>query len=113
MAIADENHKRSRLPLLLFIAAFVGVVVFSVAHKRNVDEPRDTVTQTAEAPSPNSEDRVIASAERTANVPSKSSAALQKPGPPDPAAERSAADSAARAADAAAALAASAGDGTN
>lgn len=112
MAIADRSRKGWGVPALLFTGAFVGAVIFVAAHKRSADEPRDAVTRTAEASS-RTDNRVIAPATNRANAPSRVSAALQKPGPPDPDAERSAAESAKRAADAAMALAASAGGPNN
>jgi hypothetical protein len=107
MAIAAQSSTSWRLPLLLFLAAFVGVVIYATAHKRSVDEPRGAATRTAEAPSLHSERHVIASSADALNVGSRVNAAAQKPGPPDLVAERTAMDSAQRAADATAALAAS------
>ncbi len=113
MAIADENRKHWRVPVLLFTGAFIGAVIFVAAHKKSVDEPHNVVTRTANTPPSHSENRVIASVEDAPEVASKENVALQKPGPPDPAAEKAAADSAARAADAAAELAASTAARTN
>jgi hypothetical protein len=107
MAIADENLKRWRLPLLLLLGTFVGVIIFAAAHKQSTDEPRNAGTPAAQLPSSLSENRVTLSAAETANKTYKANAALQKPGPPDPVSEKTAAESAARAADAAARLAAS------
>lgn len=113
MAIADKSLTRWRVPVLLFTGAFIGAVIFAAAHKKSVDEPPAAVTRTAEASPSHSENRVIASAADASKVASKENVALQKPGPPDPAAEKAAADSAVRAADAAAELAASAPGVTN
>jgi hypothetical protein len=113
MVIADKPRKRWRVPTLLFTGAFIGAVIFAAVHKKSVDEPHDAVTRTAEAPPSHSEIRVIASAGDASKVASKENIALQKPGPPDPAAEKAAAASAVRAADAAATLAASAPGATN
>jgi hypothetical protein len=113
MAIADRNRKHWRVPVLLFTGAFVGAVIFAAGHKRKVDEPHDAVTRTTEALQSHSENRVVDSAGDTSRVASRENAALQKPGPPDPAAEKAAANSAARAADVAAELAASTAAPTN
>jgi len=107
MSIAGARRKFLRWPLLLFLIAFVIVMIFVVGHTRSGDEPRAAVTRTAEAPSAHSESRVIASVAGTAIVPSSASVAFQKAGPPDPIAERTAAESAARSAGAAADLAGS------
>jgi hypothetical protein len=112
MSIAGASFRVWRWPVLLFLIAFV-VVIFVVGHTRSVEEPRDAVTQPAEAPNAHSETRVIALAADTVNVSSGVYVGVQKPGPPDPTAERTAADSAARAADAAAHLAGSAAPPTN
>jgi hypothetical protein len=109
MPIADENLKRWRVPLILFLSAFVGALIFAAAHKHSADEPRNPATLATEAPPSHSKNRVVDSAGDA----SRENAALQKPGPPDPAAEKAAADSAARAADAAAELAASTAAPTN
>jgi hypothetical protein len=108
MAIADKSLTRWRVPVLLFTGAFIGAVIFTAAHKKSVDEPHAAVTRTAEAPQLHSENRVKAPAADASKVVSRENVALQKPGPPDPAVEKAAADSAVRAADAAAAIAATA-----
>jgi hypothetical protein len=113
MAIADESRKRWRAPVLLFTGAFIGAVIFAAVHNRSIDQPHAAATRTAETSAPHPENRMTAPAEGAANVRSRLSPVLQKPGPPDPDAERSAAESAERAADAAAALAASAGGTSN
>ncbi len=112
MAVAEESRKRWWVPALLFAGAFVGAVIFAAAQKRSTDEPRDAMMRTAEALS-RTATHVIAPMTGAASVSPRASAALQKPGPPDPDAERSAAESAERAANAAAALAASAGGSIN
>jgi hypothetical protein len=108
MRISDESPKRWRVPVLLFTGACVGAVIFAAAHKKSVDAPHDAATRTAEAPPPYSENSGIASAGGAGNSPVRVNTAMQKPGPPDPEAEKTAAESAERAAEAAAALAASA-----
>jgi hypothetical protein len=113
MAIADKDRKRWRVTVLLFTGAFVGAVIFAAAHKKTLDEPHDAVTAAAQLPPSHSENRVTLSTRDAANETDRVNAALQKAGPPDPVAERSAAESAERAADAAAALAASAGGPNN
>jgi hypothetical protein len=113
MAIADKSLTRWGVPVLLFTGAFIGAVIFAAAHKHSADEPRNPATLATGAPPSHSESRVVDSAGDTSRVASRENAALQKPGPPDPAAEKAAADSAARAADAAAELAASTAAPTN
>lgn len=98
----------ARLPLLLILIAFVAAIIFVIGHARSGDGRGGARAQRAETPSSHSESRVIAPAGGTVLMPSSASIAAQKPGPPDPVAEKTAADSAARAADAAAALAAAA-----
>ena len=102
-----------RLPVLLFTGAFVAAVIFAAGHKKMLDEPRDAVSGAAQLPSSHSENRVTLSTGDAANKTDRVSAALQKPGPPDPVSEKAAAESAARAADAAAELAASTAARTN
>lgn len=111
MAIANESSKRWRVPALLFTGAFIGAVIFAAAHKKSVDESHDATM--ANAPPSHPENRVIASVEDVPEVAPKKNVALQKPGPPNPAAEKAAADSAARAAGAAEELAASTAARTN
>jgi hypothetical protein len=113
MAIPDESPMRWRVPVLLFTGAFIGAVIFAAPHKQSRDEPRNAGTPAAEAQPSHSKDRSVNSAGDTSRVASRENAALQKPGPPDPAAQKAAADSAARAADAAAELAASTAARTN
>jgi hypothetical protein len=102
-----------RLPVLLFTGAFVAAVIFAAAHKKSLDGPHDAVTGATQLPSSHSENRVTLSTGDAANKADRVSAALQKPGPPDPVSEKAAAESAARAADAAAELAASTAARTN
>ena len=105
MSIADQSTNRWRGPLLLFLGVFVGVIIFAVLRNRSVDESRDAVTPQAEAPPSHSGNRVMISASSAPDASTRVNAAMQKPGPPDPVSEKTAAESAARAAEAAAALA--------
>jgi hypothetical protein len=99
MAIEDRSSWHWRLPVLLFLIAFIGAVIFSVVYRRSGEEaPRVTVPLPAKAHLKNG---VIASSAAAPTVPPKVNTARQKAGPPDPGAQRTAAaaaDTAARAA---------------
>jgi hypothetical protein len=117
-SMATQSPNPWRLPLALFLLAFIGTVIFFWA-RVDIDQARGMTKPTVEAQAPHAEPRITDSATGAASVSSSARAlaqkpsALQKPGPPDPVAEKTAAESAARAADAAADLAASAGSATN
>jgi hypothetical protein len=104
MAVAGASPKLRRFTLLLFLIAVVAAVVLVVGHK-SAEEPGNAVTRTAEARISRSEHFVVASAARNVSEPPSADSAIQRAGPPDPVAERTAADSAVRAAEAAADLA--------
>jgi hypothetical protein len=114
MSFEDRDRKPWRLALLLLVGAYVGVIAYLVLRNESSDEAPASKVRVAQAPSRSSGTQAPARVTVGAAAPIfKINAAVQKPGPPDPASERSAADAAEKAADAAAALAAAAGSGTN
>lgn len=111
MSLEGDRPKPWRLALLLLVGAYVGVVGYLVLRNESADEPQANARRVATAPPVRS--MPIAAAVGAAGPTFKSNVAVQKPGPPDPASERRATESAENAADAAAALAATVGVGTN
>jgi hypothetical protein len=114
MSLEGERPKPWRLALLVLVGAYVGVVGYLALRNESDDETPLAKLRVVQAPSASSGTQAPARIIVGAAAPIfKINAAVQKPGPPNPAAERSAADAAEKAADAAAAIAASVATGTN
>lgn len=105
MSIELRSSPHRRLVVLLFLLAFVGTVIFSVAYKRRAEESPVTEPTPGKGPALHSGSGRIALPVEAPTAPPKVNVAKQKAGPPDPEAERSAAAAADSAARAAAALA--------
>ena len=96
MSLDERDRKPWRLALLLLVGAYVGVIVYLVLDNEGGDELRTAPMRVARAPSLSSETHAPARVFTLgAAAPIfKINAAVQKPGPPDPTAEQSAAESA-------------------
>jgi hypothetical protein len=113
MSAESGNRKPWRLALLLLVGAYVVVVGYLVRNEHGDEAPMPKL-RVAQAPAASSGTQAPARVTVGAAAPIfTTNAAVQKPGPPDPASVRSAAESAEKAADAAATLAATAGSGAN
>jgi hypothetical protein len=103
-----RNRRRWRLALFLLVGAYVGVIAYLVLPNESSDDALPAKLRVSQAHSATSGSQAPAGVTVGAAAPVfKINAAVQKPGPPNPEADRSAADAAEKAADAAAAIAAS------
>jgi hypothetical protein len=108
MSSEGRDRKPWRLALLLLVGAYVGLVGYLVLRNESGDETPAPKVRVAQAPSVGSETHAPIRTSVGAPAPVFTiNAAVQKPGPPDPASEQRAAESAEKAANAAAAIAAS------